>query len=607
MSADEPTHRLAAIISGDVAGYSRMIAANEALTVRLINAYREEIDLLIRQHSGRLVDFTGDNFLAEFSSSLAAVRCAVDIQNVLRARNRNLDAGRRMEFRIGVNQGEIRTEGERIFGTGVNVAARLCALAEPGRICVSSAVYEQLRGNLEIECEALGERTVKNIPNPVHVYRLGIGADGAGLAETAKPRRFWIPAAAVAVAGAAAGVAFFFLRGDLEPQTGRGMDAAAVPASVSANAPSEQLSKPSIVVLPFQNMSQDPEQEFFADGIAEDLTTDLSRIRELFVISRNSALVYKGKAIDVAEVGRALGVRYVLEGSVRKVGTTVRITAQLIDASTNFHLWSNRYDRELKDIFAVQSEITSEILSALKLEIEDAELARISRAPIEHLNAYEARLRGRTLARGFRRELVARGRSLLERAIELDPNDAEAYGDLANSYMVEFAGWNHDPSLIERAMPLARRGLQLDARSPASHLALAAVEVASGRTAEGLAFARRALFLAPSSADAQVVVGILQLQLGRLEEGTRSLDVAIRLNPHTVDYTWTLLGLAYARSGEVEKALPLWQRVVASNADAIPDRTLLASFSMEGGAPAEAVEQVAEGLRAAGLPWGQFG
>ena len=628
-------HRLAAVISGDVAGYSRLIASNEGGAVRLITAYREEIELLVKHYKGRVVDFTGDNFLAEFTSSLAGVRCAVDIQNVLKARNHSLAPEQRVEFRLGVHQGEVRSQDGRLFGTGVNVAARLCALAEPGRICTSAAVYEQLRGNLEIDCEDLGEKSVKNIPNPVHVYRIGLGAsdsDSPTPASEPEPNRH---ARLLAVALVALCALAWFASSRINSRPGDSNEApilapiAAMPPPATAPA-----NKPSIAVLPFDNMSDDPDQEYFADGITEDLTTDLSKIRELFVISRNSAFTYKGQVLDVAQVGRELGVRYVLEGSVRKIASRVRINAQLIDVSSNFHVWSDRYDRDLQDVFAVQSEITREILGALHVKIEEAEFERIRRSPPESLTAYESWMKGRALIRRFSRENVTQARVLLERAIELDPTIAEAYAELANSYLVEFAGWNPSPALIDKAVPLVQRALELDPQSVGALVAQAGIAIGRGNSQEAVGISKLARDLSPSNEVAQLLHGIALLQLDRVDEGLVSLEQAVRLNPRIFDFNWTMLGIAHYRAGRVSEATRLWEQVRNASPEATADRILLAnlyqstgrsnearklveevqavnpSYTVEmaaeimvrGGLPDEAIDEAEETLQMAGLP-----
>jgi TolB-like protein/class 3 adenylate cyclase len=372
MAPEAVEHKLAAILSADVVGYSRLMAEDEAATIRTLTDYREQIAVLVRQHRGRVVDAPGDNVLAEFPTALEAVRCAVEMQAVLRARNASFPAERRMDFRIGVHMGDVATEGERIYGDGVNIAARLEALAEAGGVCISATVHEQVRNKLDAGFTDLGDQTVKNIPDQVHVYRVQSRGQSetparAKAAQGERPRRLRTALLATA--------AILLLLGlGLWASWPRPLGLLIDLAGVSGPPVDPPLpDKPSIAVLPFANMSADPEQEYFSDGITEDLTTALAGNPLLFVISRNSAFTYKGRAVKIEDVGRELGVRYVLEGSVRKAGDRVRITAQLVDATTGGHLWSQRYDRDLSDIFALQSEMAEEILVAAGVEIGEAD------------------------------------------------------------------------------------------------------------------------------------------------------------------------------------------------------------------------------------------
>ncbi len=452
-----PTERkLAAILSADVVGYSRLIAEDEAATVRTLRTYREQIGALIGEHRGRLADFSGDNFLAEVPTALDAVGCAIEIQRVLRARNAGLPAEHKMEFRIGAHLGDVRVEDGRIFGDGVNIAARLEGLAEPGGICISATVHDQVRNKLDVGYVDRGDQTVKNIPDQVHVYEVRL--DPGSTASPLPARRPWRVAALIAsavVAVCALGIWMTWPR-----VLGLG-------AQVLGLIPSDQPAlpdKPSIVVLPFANMSGDAEQEYFADGMTEDLTTDLSRNPDLFVISRNSAFSYKGESPRVEDVGRELGVRYVLEGSVRRAADRVRITAQLIDATTGFHVWSERYDRALEDVFALQSEISEEILIAVGVRIDEAERARLQRKPTEDFTAYESVSRGWAHFYRFTREDHREARRLALRALELDSEYAEAFALLAGTYQVEAAqGWTLDPALLDRARELALQAIELGA------------------------------------------------------------------------------------------------------------------------------------------------
>jgi TolB-like protein/class 3 adenylate cyclase len=387
--------RLSAIFAGDVAGYSRLMGADEEGTLARLNAHRREfLEPNIAEHRGRIVKRTGDGILIEFASAVDAVRCAIRQQRGMAERNVGVAPDKRIEFRIGINVGDIIIEDGDIFGDGVNVAARLEGIAEAGGICVSGQVYENVQGKLDVEFDDAGEQTLKNIARPVHVYRVRLDVITAA---TAPPL--------------------------------------ALP------------DKPSIAVLPFQNMSGQPEQDYFADGIVEDIITALSRFRQLFVIARNSTFVYKGRAIDVKQVGRELGVRYVLEGSIRKSGNHVRITGQLIDAATGTHLWADRFDGALEDVFDLQDQVTTNVVGAIAPKLEQAEIERAKRKPTENLDAYDLYLRGLACMRRVTQRLVTRegvreALRLFHKAIDRDPEFAVAYGTAAWCYVpLNANGW----------------------------------------------------------------------------------------------------------------------------------------------------------------------
>jgi adenylate cyclase len=385
--------KLTAILSADVKGYSRLMGEDEEATIRTLTTYREVMTSLIVQHRGRVVDSPGDNLLAEFASVVDAVRCAVEIQRELKVRNTDLPDHRKMEFRIGINLGDVVVEGEKIYGDGVNIAARLEGLADGGGICISGIVYDQVENKLNflnLRYEYVSEQTVKNIAKPVPVYRVQLESDAAALTAS--------------------------LPGLRQAQHERRVNQDPIALSQSKGDRTLSLpDKPSLAVLPFANLSGDPEQEYFSDGITEDLITDLSKLSGLFVISRNSAFLYKGKIIKPAQVSQELGVRYMLEGSVRKSGNRVRISAQLIDTTTGYHLWAERYDRELQDIFAVQDEVTEKIVAALQVKLTEGEQQRLQRPPTNNLDAYEHFLRGLEYYWHRTREANAQARQMFER------------------------------------------------------------------------------------------------------------------------------------------------------------------------------------------------
>jgi adenylate cyclase len=593
VSAPTAERKLAAILSADVFGYSRLMAADEEATVRTIRVYREQVEVLVREHRGRLADFSGDNFLAEFPSALDAVSCAIEIQRVLRARNEGLPDDRKMQFRIGAHLGDVRVEGERIYGDGVNIAARLEGLAEPGGICISATVHEQVRNHLRVGFDDLGDRSVKNVPDQIHVYQVLLGAGGEeaprpAVAPARGPRRL-----ALAVA---AGVVVALAVWGLWPRLlGVALDARGVIPSDAPALPD----LPSIVVLPFANMSGDPEQEYFADGMTEDLTTALAGTSSLFVISRNSAFTYKGRPVKVEDVGRELGVRYVLEGSVRRAGDEVRITAQLIDATTGFHVWSDRYDRRLEDIFALQSEMSERILGAVGAQISEAELERIRRKPTDDLTAYDAFARAQHHFVKFTRADHAEARRLAERAIEIDPQFAAAIALLGATYSSEYGLlWTLDPAAKERAKALAERAIEIDPSLSLPHITLGVLELRRSPEA-ALRWFERARELAPSDYTPYVFTAMVLARTGRGLEGLDYLERGLRLSPRLsgVSTFSTLMGVLYAHTGRTDEALALWQRARETNPDLISPRLILADYSVEAGDLVEARALIGEALR----------
>ncbi len=476
------TRRLAAILAADVAGYSRLMAADEAGTLALLKRLRAEaIDPNVARFHGRIVGSAGDSLLIEFASAVEAVQCAVEAQGALAERNAELPEDRRMAFRMGVNLGDVIAEDETIHGDGVNVAARLEKLAEPGSVCIGHNVYDQVKAKLAYAYTDLGEQRFHNIPEPVHAYRVRLGADAAMV----RP-------------------------------------ALALP------------DKPSIAVLPFANMSGDPEQEYFADGMVEEIITALSRMRWLFVIARNSSFTYKGRAVDVKQVGRELGVRYVLEGSVRKAANRVRITGQLVDTATGAHLWADRFDGGLEDIFDLQDRVTASVVGAIAPKLEQAEIERAKRKPTESLDAYDYFLRGMAAFNQWTREANSEALSHFQRAFELDPNFASAYGMAARCYVQRKAGgWATDRAHeIAETARLARRAAELG-RDDAVALCTAGFALAwvVGDVDDGAALIDRALALNPNLAWAWLFSGWAKVWLGEPEVAIERAARAMRLSP----------------------------------------------------------------------------
>jgi adenylate cyclase len=531
MDPNPVERKLAAILSADVVGYSRLMAEDESATVRTLTDYREEITVLIRQHRGRVIDSPGDNLLADFPTATDAVTCAVEMQRVLQARNAALPSERKMEFRIGIHLGEVRVEGQRIYGDGVNIAARLEGLAEPGGICISGTVHEQVESKLDLGCEDLGEQSVKNIPKPVRAYRVRIDATRAVTeVQPRRTRRRALVAALLVVLGVGTWWLWSLYAGR-SPTPAGGIEA--IPGDEAFTVPGFG-SAPAIAVLPFGNLSGDPEQEYFADGIAEDLITRLSASGWGFpVIARNSSFVYKGQAVDVKQVSRELGVRYVVEGSVRKAGDRVRISAQLIDAATGAHVWAETYDRELRDIFAVQDEITQAIVGSINPALREAELARVARKERRNLDAYDLAMRGWWHWFKFTKEENARARSLFEQAIKLDPQSSWAFVGLAYTHWNDTAfQWTDTPAdSASELMRAARSSVELDANNASAQVILSLAYLSAREPDEMVAAAQRAIELDPSHAVAHAFLGGFLAGHGRLEEGLASAEKAIRLSP----------------------------------------------------------------------------
>jgi adenylate cyclase len=473
-----PKRRLAAILAADVVGYSRLIGIDEEGTLRRFKAICANlVDSKIAEHRGRIVKNTGDGLLAEFASVLGALRCATEVQAGMPEQNAGTPTNLRITWRIGINVGEIVVEDGDIFGDGVNIAARLESLAPPGGICVSGRVQEDAAGKIDVAFEDLGERHLHNIARPVRVYQIGSGV---------------------------------------------------------ASRPSLPLpDKPSIAILAFTNMSGDAEQEFFADGIAEDIITELSKSRSLFVIARNSSFTYKGKPVAVQDVGRELGVRYVLEGSVRKVGDRVRVTAQLVEATSGGHLWAERYDRDLADIFSVQDEITGRVSEAIQPALERSERERAARKPPDSLDAWESYHRGMWHLANVDAEENEKARSFLRRAIELDPRFSPAEAALAVTYLNEITLFRPTARAanIPHALNHARRAIQIDARDATAHASLARALWMSGRHVESLAEGDLAVTLDPNSAAAYGAQGGARLWGGRPRDAIEPLRTAMRLSP----------------------------------------------------------------------------
>lgn len=541
--------RLAAVLAADLVGYSRLMEVDETGTLARLRTHRQElIDPAIARNGGRIIKTTGDGMLVEFTSVTCAVLCAAEIQRRMALRNQDVPPARSIQFRIGINLGDLIVEDGDLFGDGVNVAARLEALADPGGIYVSAAVRDQIGDRLDVVFEDLGPMDLKNITRPIHVFR------------------------AVPV-----------LQKDADAPTPQGGPR---PAPV----------RPGIAVLPFVNMSGDPEQEFFADGLTEDIITELSRFRDLVVISRNSVFVHKGKPVNVHAIAREFGVDYVVEGSVRKSADRVRVTVQLIDAETDTHVWAERYDRDLSDIFAIQDEVTSAIVATLRGRVEAATQERMKRKLPANMAAYECVLAGKVLHHRSERKANAEALRLLERAIALDPGYAHAHAWRA---CVLGQGWVHgwcedrDATWNRIAEELAV-ALSLDDHDSDVHRVQAAVYLAGGNHERAGYHQERALSLNPNNDLIVVQQGELLTWVGRPEEGVEWIRRAMRLNPYHPERFWNHLGRAYFTARSYADAVKSFSRISA------PDHThhaFLAASNAQMGDGRAAAAHAAEVLR----------
>jgi adenylate cyclase len=576
--------RLAAIFAADVAGYSRLVGADEEGTIERLRAHRRElIDGKIAEHQGRIVKTTGDGLLAEFASPVKAVRCAIEVQQGMADRNADVREELRIKFRIGINLGDVIVEGDGdIYGDGVNVAARLEGIAEPGTVYVSRAVRDFVH-EPEIVLEDLGERALKNIAGPVRVFRIGLPGRSAGATPAGPP---------------------------------------SVP------------DKPSIAVLPFMNMSSDAEQEFFSDGITEDLITDLSKVSGLFVIARNSSFAYKGRSVKVQDIAHDLGVRFVLEGSIRKAGNRVRITAQLINATDGGHLWAERFDRDLTDIFSTQDEVVEKIVGALAVTLTKGEEQRLHRRGTSNVEAYESWLRAREMLTRATRDAVAQAKAMYRRAIEIDPGYSAPHAGLALAGISDYAsGWAPDPSqALDEAERWARRAVELNAQEPVSHMALGNVLLWRRDHDGALAEFRQMLAIDPNFAQGHAATALALMYSGQPSEALEFFAAAMRRDPHYpaivlhfvaqanfalgnyetaakqlieriarnpgTDSSRMLLAACYGHLGRVEEARAIWADMLKVN----PDFSLAQRQRVLPYKDARDFERIAEGLAKAGLP-----
>ncbi len=588
--ASELKQKLAAILAADVAGYSRLMSLDERATVAALDAARAVFRAQIDAKRGRVIDMAGDSVLAAFETAAGAVGAALAVQQLLADSGKDQPEDRRMRFRIGVHLGDVIEKADgTVYGDGVNIAARLESLAEPGGITVSDAVYGAVRGKVSAQFADQGEQQVKNIAYPVRAFRI------------------------------------------------TGMASPAAPAAAAPRAPAEPAlrppEKPSLAVLPFNNMSGDPEQEYFADGITEDIITDVSKVPGMFVIARNSSFTYKKQNVDVKEVGRKFGVRHVLEGSVRKAGMKVRINVQLIDAESGGHVWAERFDRDLEDIFALQDEVTQKIVAALKVNLAGGGPAQPRTRGKVNTEAYDYLLRARSCILQFTPHGLAEGRAMLERALEIDPAMTQGRAYLAITVLLEYLnGWNNaGPERLEQSLALARKAYEADESNALACNALAIGLIWSRRLDEAEPLSRRAIEIDPNLSEAHGSLGNALHFAGKHEEAIAAFEQALRLDPefhvwiHAVgraqfalgryaeaeasfkrrlihmpksDVTRAYLASLYGHTGRIDEAKRLWRELMEINPKYTPELTLRI-LPYKDRAP---LDQFIEGLRKAGLP-----
>lgn len=566
--------RLAAILAADVVGYSRLMGEDEAGTLSALNAHRKElIEPKVRQYNGRIVKLMGDGALMEFPSAVDAVAFAVEAQCAMAERNEGIPATRQIVYRIGINVGDIIIEDDDIFGDGVNIAARLEALAEPGGICVARNVLNQVKGKLDLTFKLLGKRKVKNIAQPVTAHRVLLD-DKADKLRTevqtaASARSGWqayAAAALVLLLVAAGGIIWW------QP-----WQPSEEPTRVETTAEAQLPDKPSIAVLPFANLSNDKEHEYFSDGISEDLITDLSKISGLIVVARNSTFSYKGQAVDIRKIAVDLGVQYVVEGSVRRVGGRVRITAQLIDAKTGYHVWAERYDRELKDIFELQDDVREKIVSALAVKLTPSQTELLSHWNRIGVEAYDLFLRGIEQEGFFTKQANLRSREYFKSVKEMEPGFAEAQSRLASAYdIAAIMGWSDDPKEdLHRAALIAQKAVSLDDSVPYAHWALARIYTHLYRHKEAIASLEKAISLAPNYADAYAYLALVYNYAGEAAKGLDATDKALKLNPKAPYWYYYARGLSLYLLEQYEKAITVLLRSVEANQNVIWARQYL--------------------------------
>jgi adenylate cyclase len=595
VTTQEVKRKLTAILSSDAKGYSRLMEKDEAGTIQTLTTYKEGMATLIERHHGRVVDAPGDNVLSEFTSVVDAVRCAVEIQKELKDRNSKLPLHRQMEFRVGINLGDVIEEGNKIFGDGVNIAARMEGLAEGGGICISGSVYDQVKDKFILRFEYLGKQTVKNIAEPVRVYRVLIEPASRIGAWKRRTLGYWKlvhPAFKVLIALVAAANTLWPLYTHFTSPPGK----VASKEKMAFPLPD----KPSIAILPFVNMSGDPQKDYLSDGITEEIINALCKIPHIFVIARNSTFTYKGKSVKVQQVAEEMGVQYVLEGSVKWSGDRVRVTAQLIDALNGHQLLSERYDLELKDLFTMQDDVTMKVMTAMRVQFTEGEWARAYSKGTKNLEAYLKLMQAYEKRQLFTRESQAQARQLAEEAIALDPSYALAYCHLVHSIVngAIMSVYKNPEEMLARAMEMAQKAVATDESSGSAHIALGLMHIMYKRDFdEGIAEAERAVALEPNSADVVAQLAIFLHWAGRPAEAIPIFKKALRLCPIPQPrYLFNMAG-CYRMMGQYQEAISICKQIILKQPDQLYPHVQLTASYMAIGREAEARAEAAEILR----------
>jgi len=595
MSAESFKRKLTAILSADVKDYSRLMGDNEAETVKTLTSYRKIMGELIQQHRGRVIDSPGDNILAEFGSVVDAVQCSVAAQNEFKARNAELPENRRMVFRIGVNLGDVIEEEGRIYGDGVNIAARLESCADPGGICVSKTAFDHIETKLPLGYEYLGEKEVKNIAKPVGAYRVLMDprVTVAGAKAKAPEVPLWrhktvlVSAIVVLVAIIGVGVWSMYWRAPKIEPASKGKMALPLP------------DKPSIAVMPFLNMSGDQGQAPFCDGLSESIITALAKVPQLFVIGRDTTFSYKGKAVKSKHVSEELGVQYVLEGSVQKAGDRVRVTAQLIDVLKGHHLWADRYDRDLKDLFAVLDDITKQIITSLQVKLTSGETARAVSRGTQNLDAYLKEREAAWYVGQSTRENIELAKQLAEEAIAMDPGFASAYRTLGGAHMMDaLSGFSKNPGAsLELSDQMLKKAFEIDGTLVGAPALRGWTLIMLRRHDEGVAAVERAYQLAPGDRDVIYWYGTVLSVVGRAEEAIPHLKEALRLNPIPPNAYYRSLGMAHREAGRYDESIAYYKKAIEREPNDVTSQFILAATCMMAGREEEARAAAKEALK----------